>query len=73
LSDRLADHGTGVAQDHYNRKATFQWRVGMRKLLLTCAIVLATSVTRAAWIASAFAAAANHTLEEAALRLTVQA
>ena len=44
----------------------------MRKLLLTCAIMLASlcPVTRAAWIASAFAAAAN--LEEAALRLTVQ-
>jgi hypothetical protein len=41
LSDRLADYGTGLAQDYYNEKATFYGGLEMRDLLLTSAIILA--------------------------------
>jgi hypothetical protein len=41
LSDRLADCGTGLAQDYYDEKATFYGGLEMRDLLLTSAIILA--------------------------------
>ncbi len=41
LSDSLAGYGTGLAQDHYNGKATFYGGLECEKLLLTSAIILA--------------------------------